>query len=371
MSSPLDQLIFISLPESIQKNHPELDMDPSVMLPIYIGNTPPQDWDMDRLDWESLEAGLIKVLAWDKERPELPYYKKFFLNLHPQGIAPLLQRAIEFSRQGDFTQAEEIFLAIKQLDPKSSAAALNLAVHYESYARHCAKLDRSEDLQLYIQLATEEFSRALNSQSVPPEAYYMASLFYYSQEDFNQAQNLMNCFLDLSSPRDPRRERAQEILSKLSQLEDEKKCYNQALQFIQDGKDAQGCAKIEEFLERNPQSWNGWFLLGWGLRKQELWYEALDAFDQARDLSEPTADLLNEMAICHMEIGNLDESQELLANGLELSPRDIRIISNQGILAMKMEDLDLARERFQEVLDLDPQDQLAQNYLDFIAKNQS
>jgi len=81
----------------------------------------------------------------------------------------------------------------------------------------------------------------------------------------------------------------------------------------------------------------------------------------------PHADLLNELAICLMELGELTESKKRLGEALRLEPENIKVISNLGIVALKSGHQDEARGFFRTVLELDPQDAIAARYLDMMS----
>ena len=79
--------------------------------------------------------------------------------------------------------------------------------------------------------------------------------------------------------------------------------------------------------------------LGWGLRRLERFEDALKAFEKARECEggDESADTLNELAICQMETGELDEARNTLVEALEMDPDSTKIISNLGFLSLSVE----------------------------------
>lgn len=364
----LEHVVFISLPETDFPGKETLSLDPSILLPADTSPLTPEKWSLADLSWESIEAGLLKVLAWDPDREETPYYKRLLLQLRPGIRDELLTMAITKSRNKDFALANELFLCLKALDPNASTAYLNLAVFYEAYGRHCESLNRQEEKMEYYDNAKKAFDKALSSPPVPAEAYYMAGLFYFSQGDYEYSHSLLNSFLDLAPSDDERRQKAKEASQKILNLKQEKNVYLEAFQDIEQDKNQAGIEKARQFIQMNPQSWNGWFLLGWGYRKEKCWKEALEAFSHAESIEQESADLLNEMAICHMELTQFDVSRDLLEKARKLQPRDPRILSNLAILSLKNNRIDEARALFFEILDYQPEDPLALSYLEYIQK---
>ncbi|MDR2194303.1 MAG: tetratricopeptide repeat protein [Treponema sp.] len=125
----------------------------------------------------------------------------------------------------------------------------------------------------------------------------------------------------------------------------------------------EGLANIRAFLEKNPHIWNAWFLLGWGLRKRFRYEEAAAAFRTALEKGGANADTRNELAICLMEQGDLKAARKELETALHTEPENVKIISNLGVLALKMGNEFEAAGFFRTVLEIDPSDVIAQNAL--------
>lgn len=129
------------------------------------------------------------------------------------------------------------------------------------------------------------------------------------------------------------------------------------------GQEDRGIEAIKAFLEQNPAVWNAWFLLGWGLRRQQSYPEAALAFEKAIELNNEQPDSFNELAICCMELERFADARNALEKALQLDPQNTKIISNLGILSLKQENRDEACGFFRTVLDYDPEDPLAWQYL--------
>jgi Flp pilus assembly protein TadD len=64
-----------------------------------------------------------------------------------------------------------------------------------------------------------------------------------------------------------------------------------------------------------------------------------------------------------MESGDLDGARRELETALQKEPENIKIISNLGILALKSGNTDEATAFFRTVLELDPDDPIANNFI--------
>jgi tetratricopeptide (TPR) repeat protein len=138
--------------------------------------------------------------------------------------------------------------------------------------------------------------------------------------------------------------------------------YREARRLIKDGNEDAGMKKLRKFLERRPDSWNGWFMLGWTLRRLKRWQDALLCFQKARDTGGRCLDTCNEMAICLMETGAYDAARAELEAALSLDGANTKVISNMAMLALKTGRDDEARSLFRRVLDVDPDDPLAKEF---------
>jgi Flp pilus assembly protein TadD len=121
--------------------------------------------------------------------------------------------------------------------------------------------------------------------------------------------------------------------------------------------------RIRDFIEKYPSVWNGWFILGWALRRLGRWEDGAAAFTKAVELDGSVSDIRNELAICLMECGDLQGARRELEAALRLDPENIKIISNLGVLAVKSGNAVEAAAFFRAVHELDPEDEIANKYL--------
>jgi Flp pilus assembly protein TadD len=138
--------------------------------------------------------------------------------------------------------------------------------------------------------------------------------------------------------------------------------YHEARCLIRDGHEEAGMNRLRKFLERHPDSWNGWFMLGWALRRLKRWQDALSCFRKALDAGGRYPDTYNEMAICLMETGDYHAAHCELETALSVDSANTKIISNMAVLALKTGRPAEARSLFRRVLDIDPDDPLATKF---------
>jgi tetratricopeptide (TPR) repeat protein len=135
--------------------------------------------------------------------------------------------------------------------------------------------------------------------------------------------------------------------------------YREAYHLIRDGNEEAGMEKLRRFLEHRPDSWNGWFMLGWALRRLKRWEDALACFRKALETGGRCADTYNEIAICLMETGRWEAARGELETALAGDGKNIKILSNLAILALKTGNETEADALFRKVLEIEPDDPLA------------
>jgi tetratricopeptide (TPR) repeat protein len=195
-----------------------------------------------------------------------------------------------------------------------------------------------------------------------PPAYYHAALFFIKKHNFDRAVSLLTSYIGLEDDRE-KVEKAKSILAKLQDFGLLDRTFKEAYDFIQLGQEEKGLKKAREFVSLHPEVWNGWFLVGWALRRLGRWREGADAFKKAIELNSGDTDSFNELALCQTELGELGAAKISLEKALRLEPENVKIIVNLGALSHKMGKAGEARGFFMSALEFDPDDALARDWL--------
>ncbi|MFW6251229.1 MAG: tetratricopeptide repeat protein, partial [Alkalispirochaetaceae bacterium] len=281
----------------------------------------------------------------------------------PNVVTELTETAILKARNRDYDLAEEIFLALRGLQPEDPKSLLNLALIYEERSDSWEQAGNEEMRQVYLERAVNAYAELLEEDDLPADAFFNAAHFYLKLQNFARAKELFERFT-AESEEEEKVEEAQRIIEKLESQNLLDRLFKEAYDFIRLGKELEGIDRAERFLEGRPDVWNAWFLLGWAHRRLGNFQEGRDAFLRALELEEQEADLYNELAICEMELGRFEESRKRLTQALALEPENTKIVSNLGILALKQGRENEAKAFFETVLELEPEDKIAKRYLD-------
>jgi Flp pilus assembly protein TadD len=360
MSEPLQNIIFIAVPDSLDRQIGSFQVDPDRLLPVET-TTGSDRYDIHDLAWEQIVSGMLKILAYAPNHEDADYYREFVLAVTPEIVEELTETAVIKTRNGDFGLAEEIFLALLGLQKGDQRARVNLALFYEQRASALKQTDE-ESAEEYTELARETYETIFASDDILPEAHLNAGFFHARLQEYDRARMHLAAYLSEDID-DDRRAEVQEYLDQIEAQHLGDQGFHEAYEQIRKGNEEKGISLIREFLEQHPDVWNAWFLLGWAHRRLSQYAEAKEAFEKALETGPRQADTLNELAICHMELDDLMGAQALLVEALRAEPENTKIISNLGIVALRGGRNDEARAYFQTVLELNPEDEIAKAYL--------
>ncbi|MDR1100686.1 MAG: tetratricopeptide repeat protein [Treponema sp.] len=380
-----DRIVFLEVPESLRgqiqasphhlhEQSPEGDefsIDPAIPVPVEL---PPGagKLNLEELSWEMILSGMIKLVAGARAgktgiRPGwIDYYRRFVLTVKPEIQRELTEAAILLAKNGNFDMALEIFTGLGGLFPESPSVMLNRALVLEDRARTRERTGReTADAEKAELWQAWETVLALD----PPFAngLFNAGFFYLKERDFRRARQCFTHYIPLADDPD-KKEEAESILGEIIEKALDDESFQEAWECILARKEQEGLDLVRDFLERYPHAGNGWFLLGWALRRLERWEDGLASLRKALELgggegcAANAADLRNELAICLMELGDLPGARKELEAALRADPENIKIISNLGVLALKTGSRDEAAGFFRTVLELAPDDPLAREY---------
>lgn len=361
------RIVFLSVPESLRgqlADMPGFAIDPSIPIPVALAPGS-ANLDIENLSWEMILSGMIRVIMDSPDDEDAPYYRRFVLTVKPDILGEFTQAAILKTKNGDYDLALEISAALEGLFPGLPLVLLNRALILEERANAFEQSGLEAEADAEYDRAYHAYQNVLNLRPPFPDGLFNAGFFFMKRRNFDQARDCFQTYLSLLEPEDEeplKRSRAQAILKEIETHGLDDAAFREAYDHIRRGEAEQGLLKIRRFLERHPDVWNGWFILGWGLRKLGRWQDGAAAFRKTIELGGGNSDTRNELAICLMEDGDLASARKELELCLREEPENVKIIANLGVLALKNGDDREAAGFFRTVLELEPNDPVAQAY---------
>lgn len=369
-SKQLESIYYVSLPEDFELSKNAMHIDKTIPLPVQKKDKDSGgNFNMSELSSEQILSGILTVLAYDKKNEHLDYYRNIIKDARPNLKEELSAAAILKTKNEDYDLAEEIFMALRGFDPEDVAIILNTALFFDQRADSYRRSGLNEDADAYDSDAEEYYKMAMDWDPPPADAFFNAGFFYLKRHDFFNARGCFESYLALTCDvKDEelgengiyKKQRAQEIINEIQNgnMDDER--FKNAYKLIQSGQEEKGLEELRVFLQHNPDVWNAWFMLGWGLRRLGRYADAEGAFKKALECGgDQNADCYNELSICCLEQGKSDEAKAHLLKALAIDPENTKIISNLGYAALKQGDVSGAQKYFQTVLEYDPDDKIA------------
>jgi tetratricopeptide (TPR) repeat protein len=363
-SPHIDRIVYLSVPESIKgqmADSESFSIDPSIPIPAEI---PPgaDRLDLENLSWEMIVSGMLRVVAAAPAAEDADYYRRFVLAVKPDIQTEFTEAAILKARNGDFDLALEILAALRGLFPLSPTVVLNTALVLEERGDAHERAGRAEAAEADAEAAFAEYRTALAADPPFPNAFFNAGFFYMKRKAFAKAKE---CFARYAAIGDDetKKKKARNVVREIESRDLDDELFREAYDFIRLGDEERGIAKIRIFLERHPGVWNGWFMLGWALRRLERWDDAAAALGKALELGGEGCDTRNELAICLMERGDLRGARRELEKALRLESDNVKVISNLGVTALRAGNPSEAAGFFRAVLEIEPDDPVAAGYL--------
>ncbi len=392
-------LIFLPAPSSLnddmQKFSHGLKAEAGILLPVELAPGE-KSLDPETLSWEMIISGMLKVISSPEtvtlqgvsNIPDewIDYYRRFVLAVKPEIYHEFTSASIIKARNEEFDIALEINAILEGLFPGSPGVLLNKALILEDRAEDLEKKGRQADRENAE--ALQAYETTLSLQPVLPDTLFNAGFFFLRRNNFTRARDCFSRYIAAgekdvlatepdrlqwsgveakvrgSPPVIPldKKKQAEKIIKDLGDFDDNG--FQEAYDCINRGKDEDALKKIRALIEKHPRVWNGWFLLGWTLRKLKRYGDSLESLKKAEELGGTNSDVKNEMAICLMELGDLKGARKELELALREEPENIKIISNLGVLALKAGKREEADAFFRTVLELEPEDALARRYLE-------
>jgi Flp pilus assembly protein TadD len=392
MADNNNRIVFISVPESLRgqieslnhHHHDDQDddtndegtgfsIDPSIPIPVEL-RPGENELNLEELSWEMILSGMIRVVMEsmssleDGSNEDADYYRRFVLAVKPDIFEEFNEAAILKARNGDYDLALEILDALGGLFPGSAIVLLNRALVQEERADAFERLGKDREAENAVETAWASYNELLEKEPPFANGFFNAAFFAMKHRDFALARDHLSRYLAITENAGEgeaeKREHAAETLKNIQEsgLDDDN--FHEAYELIKAGRENEGLIEIRSYLEKHPAVWNGWFLLGWALRRLERWEDGADAFRKAIELGGNASDTRNELAICLMELDDLKGARRELETALGEEPENTKIISNLGVLAMRNGDDDEAAAFFRTALELDPEDPVAKSGLE-------
>ncbi|MBQ7611713.1 MAG: tetratricopeptide repeat protein [Spirochaetaceae bacterium] len=328
---------------------------------------------------EMIIAGLTVLFAFYREHPHFEYYRSLFLALKPKAKTELISVALFQLNNFEFEESLLLLKTLEGLYPNDPVILVHIAQVFESRAEFYERSDLIQDARAQEQLAESYYTEAVLAEPPLPQTFFSAAFFYLSQKNYAKARTLFNTYINLETGKSEeiryKKKQVLAIIKNINEQELDDLAYADAIAFIRNDEDEKALSRIHDFLAEHPKSWNGWFVLGWALRKLGRFTDAEKAFltalengktQKSLEIEDAYSDICNELSLCSVATKEYEKAKNWLLSAFERDTENIKIISNLGMVYYYEGDFEMAKGFFNTVLTLHEDDVTARTMLERI-----
>ena len=339
---------FITLPEERKLGDVTLRKD--IPLPIQF----PEGSLTDDIDFNSIVAGLIKVVAWDTENADFSYYKDLLLELQPDVIKELNVAAIAQSKKGDFEFAEELMLAVNHLSD-APESYINLAVLYAQMTVHLHKEGKDTEADMYDDRILSVLNECKAKHEDHAATYSEISAFHMRHGDVESARDYLARYTELET--DPKKKaNAQKTLKDIEKMLSSKDEIMYAYDKMMMGCPDDALEAMNKYIAKNDKRWESFFLRGWAKRVLEDYKGAQEDLLESLRIDGTNAEVYNELSICAREDGNTELAKSYLQIAVDLDGEDVVYLTNLAFLHLADGEFEESRELLEKARLIDEED---------------
>ncbi|MCQ2412331.1 MAG: tetratricopeptide repeat protein [Sphaerochaetaceae bacterium] len=348
MKKDLKDIKFITLPGDRKIGTTVLSA--KIPLPVEFS----EGQDPNDIDFNSIVAGLIKVVAWTPENNNYKYYKDVLLELQPEVVKELNIAAISKSGKKEYEFAEELMLAVNHLS-EAPESYVNLAV---LYAQMTVDMHKSKDdikADMYDDKILEILTQCINRHPKYAAAYSEISAFHMRHGNVEDARDALAKYVSLETDL-KKKATAQGTLDSINKMLSSKDQIMYAYDKMMMGCADEAVDVINKYLAANEGCWEAFFIRGWAKRTLEDFKGAqIDLLESLR-IDGKNAEVYNELSICARESGDVELAKSYLQIAVDLDPTDVIYLTNLAFLHLADEEFEEARELMEKSRTIDPED---------------
>ena len=348
MRKELKDIRFITLPE--ERKIGEVSMSGAVPLPIQF----PEGSVTEDIDFNSIVAGLIKVVAWDPENNNIDYYKQLLLELQPDVVKELNLAAIAQSNKREYEFAEELMLAVNHLSDVPESY-INLAVLYAQMTVDLHRKNRDTEADMYDDKILAILNECKEKHPNYAPTYSEISAFHMRHGDVESARDFLAKYTELEQDK-KKREEAMHTLKSIEKMLSSKDQIMYAYDKMMMGCPDDALEIMDKYIASNEKSWEAFFLRGWAKRVLEDYSGAQKDLLESIRIDGKNAEVYNELSICARESGDTELAKSYLQIAVDLDGEDVIYLSNLAFLHLASGEFEESRELLEKARKIDPED---------------
>ena len=347
-------LIFISMEGRKGFKIGDFLVRDDIALPVYIPDG--KSFSEKHITPQNIIGGMIKVLIEDENNENIDYYRDFIFSVEPNIEANLSFGAYEAEKQKNFKDAIDIYRVLLNLNPNSIDNILNIAVCYDEYSQHLYSTGNEMEASKMEDISKEFFDILEANSDKRDSSYYYLGRFYLYRENYEKAIEYLENFVMITKDEKHKKE-VMDILKELNSSGMADSDYEMARDLIESEKYKESLEFISKYIEKYPNSWHGFYLMGYSYRLLDEYNKAIEFLEKALQFNDSSSDIYNELGLCFMNLKNFAKSELNFEKALRNKPDDVIIISNLAVMFFKKGDKNSAVKCCDVGLELNSEDQ--------------
>lgn len=348
----LKDIKFITLPGDRKLGNTVISA--KIPLPVEFA----EGQDVNDISFNSIVAGLIKVIAWAPENRNFSYYKDLLLDLQPEVIKELNLAAISKtdakSPKKDYEFAEELMLAVNHLC-EAPESYVNLAVLYAQMTVELHKAKDDVKADMYDDKILEVLTQCMNRHPKYAPAYSEISAFHMRHGNVEDARDALAKYADLETDL-KKKAQAKNNLESLDKMLSSKDQIMYAYDKMMMGLSDEAVDVINKYLAANDECWEAYFIRGWAKRTLQDFAGAQKDLLESLRIDGKNAEVYNELSICARESGDVELAKSYLQIAVDLDGTDVVYLTNLAFLHLADEEFEESRELLERARGIDPED---------------
>ncbi|MDR1107956.1 MAG: hypothetical protein LBL19_02855, partial [Spirochaetaceae bacterium] len=244
-----NRIVFLSVPESLRgqvEAGGSFSIDPAIPIPVELapGET---NLDLERLSWEMILSGMIRVIGEDPGGEDADYYRGFVLSVKPDILRELTGAAFLKADNGDYELAQEILAALTGLFPHAPEVLLNRALIAENHAETLARSGREAEAEGENAAVRGLYEELLRRDPPYPNGFFNAGFFFIRLKDFSRARECFSAYIPLADNGE-KKEQAEALVREIKDRELDDEEFRAAYDHIRRGEEEKGLPRIRSFL---------------------------------------------------------------------------------------------------------------------------
>lgn len=293
---------------------------------------------------QAIIDGMLYVIACDRN---FKYNDSYIESLKKiENIKNYIIMKIEKNRK-DCRKAAIIYATALSIIFPSRVNDLNRIYELVEYS----KLHPSQFIDDEIRYSLEK--AVMDYPDYTPTCLYLAE--YYINSDRDKAKMLLN--RALTNPESSTR--ASELLERIKRVED----YDKAVDLVRQGRGAEALKTLQGVLEDNKDNPDVRYYTAVALRQSGDYERALKMLEElVKNCALP--EVLSEAGLDYAYIGDFENALKSFEQALKMKPKDAEILCNIGVCRLNLGQIQEAREAINKAHALNPKDEIINKWLE-------